>query len=238
MTRVAERVASSPIAREFTAYGLSHWVVLGLFAAGAAAVVVLGRKRPSRRFSRVFAAIVLLLQVGIHAYLMLPPRWNVQHSLPLQLSDLAGPVAAYALWSQRRWAFALTYYWGLTLSVQALVTPVLRVDFPDFGFVLFWATHLFVVWAAIYLTWGLGLRPDWRGYRLAVVITVAWAAAVFALNAALGSNYGYLNRKPSTPSVLDLLGDWPWYLVPESAFVLAVWALMTWPWTRRGTRTA
>jgi hypothetical integral membrane protein (TIGR02206 family) len=231
-------VASLPIAREFTAFGLSHWVVLGLFAVGAAVVVVLGRTKPSRRFSRVFAAIVLLLQVGIHTYLMLPPRWNVQYSLPLQLSDLAGPVAAYALWSQRRWAFALTYYWGLTLSVQALITPVLRVDFPDFGFPLFWATHLFVVWAAIYLTWGLGLRPDWRGYRLAVLITVAWAAAVFALNAALGSNYGYLNRKPSTASVLDLLGDWPWYLVPESAFVLAVWALMTWPWTRRGNRTA
>ncbi|WP_033438602.1 YwaF family protein [Saccharothrix sp. NRRL B-16314] len=229
-------MGSLSIDHGFTAYGTSHWVVLVLFAVGVAAVVAIGRRRPSRRFSRWFAGVVLVLEVAIHAYLMLPPRWDVQHSLPLQLSDLAGPVAAYALWSQRRWAFALTYYWGLTLSVQALVTPVLRVDFPDLGFLLFWATHLFVVWAAVYLTWGLGLRPDWRGYRLAVLITVVWAAAVFVLNLALGSNYGYVNRKPPTGSVLDLLGDWPWYLVPESAAVLLVWALMTWPWTRRGSR--
>ncbi|MFD1150629.1 YwaF family protein [Saccharothrix hoggarensis] len=220
----------------FTAYGPSHWVVLGLFAAGAATVVVVGRRQRSRRFPRAFAAVVLGLQVGIHVYLMLPPRWDVRSSLPLQLSDLAGPVAAWALWSGSRWAFALTYYWGLTLSVQALVTPVLRVDFPDVGFLLFWATHLFVVWAAVYLTWGLRRRPGWRDYRLAVLVTVTWAAAVFALNVVLGSNYGYLNRKPATASVLDLLGDWPWYLVPEAAAVLGVWALMTWPWTR--TRTA
>ena len=43
--------------------------------------------------------------------------------VPLQLCDIAELTAAYALWSQRHWAFVLTYYWGLVLSSQALITP-------------------------------------------------------------------------------------------------------------------
>ena len=80
------------------------------------------------------------------------------------------------MWSQRRWAFALTYYWGLVLSAQALVSPVLiGPDFPSLHFLAFWSIHLLVVWAAIYLTWGRGMRPTWRSYQIAVVTTLIWA---------------------------------------------------------------
>ncbi|XVV00657.1 TIGR02206 family membrane protein [Actinosynnema sp. CA-248983] len=233
-------MALTPIADGFTPYGPSHWAVLGLFAAGAVVLVWFGRayrgSSRARRFERGFAVIVLGLHLAIQAYFMAPPRWDITYSLPLQLSDLAGPIAAIALWTHRPWACALTYYWGLTLSVQALITPILRgPDFPDWRFLLFWGTHLFTVWAAVFLTWGAGMRPDWRGYRVAVVVTVCWAALMFLLNLALGSNYGFLNRAPETGSVLDLLGDWPWYLLPEAALVLGVWALMTLPWTRQRT---
>jgi uncharacterized membrane protein YwaF len=30
-----------------------------------------------------------------------------------------------------------------------------------------------------------------------------------------------------------VLGDWPWYLLVALAVAAAVWALITWPWTRR-----
>ena len=72
------------------------------------------------------------------------------HHTPLQLTDLATVVGAYALWSQKQWAYALTYYWGLVLSTQALVSPALQSpDFPHYQFLAFWAIHLLVVWAAI-----------------------------------------------------------------------------------------
>ncbi|HEV2783303.1 MAG TPA: TIGR02206 family membrane protein [Actinophytocola sp.] len=220
--------------RQFTVYGSSHWIVLGIFVLGAVAVVALGRRREAaaaRRFSRIMAGLVLALQLAIQAYSM--SEFGVDHGLPLQLSDLAAFVTAYALWSLRQWAYALTYYWGLTLSTQALVSPALRGDdFPSVGFLAFWLIHLFVVWAAIYLTWGLRMRPGWRDYRLAVAATVCWAAVAFTVNAAAGTNYGFLNAKPTQASLLDVLGPWPWYLLPELALVLTVWALMTWPWVR------
>ena len=47
---------------------------------------------------------------------------------------------------------------------------------------------------------------------------------------------GFLNEKPAVHSILDVLGPWPWYLFPEIALVLSVWALMTWPWVLRARR--
>jgi hypothetical integral membrane protein (TIGR02206 family) len=76
------------------------------------------------------------------------------------------------------------------------------------------------------------MRPDWRSYRLAVVVTVAWAAVTFTFNRFAGTNYGFLNRKPSTASLLDVLGPWPWYVFVAATLVVVVWALMTWPWQR------
>jgi len=135
------------------------------------------------------------------------------------------------LWTHRKWAFALTYYWGLPLSSQALITPDLHAsDFPSHSFVTFFALHLLVVWAAIYLTWGYGLRPGWRSYRFAVITTLTWGAFTLIFNTIAGSDYGFLNRKPVNGSALDFLGPWPSYVLAEVVIVGAVWALMTWPW--------
>jgi len=122
---------------------------------------------------------------------------------------------------------------GLPLSSQALITPDLNgPDFPSHSFLTFFALHLLIVWA-IYLTWGCGMRPDWRSYRFAVITTLAWGAFTFIFNTIAGTDYGFLNRKPLNASMLDFLGPWPFYVLAEIVIVGAVWALMTWPWERK-----
>lgn len=224
-------------AGRFLPFGPSHLAVLALMAVAAAGLVAIGRRQRgtpgAARFSRRFAIAVLLFGVPAQLIAMLPRHWGLGASLPLQLCDLAWMVTAYALWSQRRWAFALTYYWGLTLTTQAVITPALALDFPSLDYLFFWGAHGLVVCGAIYLTWGAGLHPDWRSYRIAVATTLGWMACVFVFNHFAGTNYGFVNAKPPTPSILDLLGPWPWYVAAEIALVAAVWALITWPWQRR-----
>lgn len=222
-------------ADRFTAYGTSHQVAVVVLLVGAVALVRFGRTHGVRardRLGRALAVALLVITVPLQLLYFTPGYWDLERTLPLQLCDLAWMAAAYALWTHRRWAVALTYYWGLTLTPQAVITPDLAAEFPDPVFLLFWAMHLLVVWAAVYLTWGLRLSPDWGSYRIAVAGTAAWAVSVFGFNRLADTNYGYLNAKPSSASILDLLGDWPWYVLAEVLIITTVWAVLTWPWTR------
>jgi hypothetical integral membrane protein (TIGR02206 family) len=222
---------------EFTAYGPSHVVVLSVFALGAVLLVWIGRRSSdaqARILSRTLAVLILVAFVVALTYKLTQP--DIQTSIPLQLCDIAELVAAYALWSQRHSAFVLTYYWGLLLSSQALLTPDIGTptegapDFPNHLFVTFFTLHVLVVWSAVYLTWGRRQRPGWHDFRFAVAVTLGWVAFTLAFNAMARTDYGYLNGKPPTTSILDALGPWPFYVLAEIAVVIAVWAAMTWPW--------
>jgi hypothetical integral membrane protein (TIGR02206 family) len=229
-----ELTALTSASAEFSAYGPSHWAVLAVFAIGSAALVWIGRRQTesqARLLGRVLGALTAAVYGAGLVYVLLPP--TIGNSVPLRLTDLATATAAYALWSQRQWAYALCYYWGLVLSTQALISPVLYApDFPHYQFLAFFAIHLLVVWAAIYLTWGRGMRPRWRSYRMAVITTLIWGAVTLTFNGIAGTNYGFLNRKPATATLLDALGPWPVYLLTAAVMILIVWALMTWPWER------
>ena len=224
------------LAARFETFGGQHLALLGLFVVGAVAVVLLGRSQRGSdptTFRRAFAVTVACVAVPSQAFQLTPGDFDLGSSLPLQLCDFAWLTATWALWTRAPVPIALTYYWGLTLTVQGIVTPSLAQQFPHPRFLAFWAMHLLVVWAALYLTVGLGQGPRWREYRVAVLVTLVWAVVAYGFDVALDVNYGYLVRKPASASLFDPLGPWPVYLLVATGLLLAVWALLTWPWTRR-----
>jgi hypothetical integral membrane protein (TIGR02206 family) len=219
----------------FQVFGPQHLVILGIFALGCLVGVVLGRRLPPRAKATVrrTTGVVILVVCGpfqVVDWLHAVGDWRT--SLPLQICDFAWLVAGVALLTGSAGWSALLYYWGLTLTLQGVLTPDLDSLFPDPQFFGYWARHLAPVWAACYLV-GARVGPTWRGYRFVLALTTLWAAAMMVLNAVAGSNYGYLNAKPVSHSLLDILGPWPWYVLVEAVLVVVVWALITWPWNRR-----
>lgn len=229
-------------AERFEPFGAQHFVLVGIFLVGVVAVVLLGRRQrragTGRDFGRASALLIVCIAVPSQLYQLTPWDFSVGSSLPLQLCDFAWVVAAWGLWTHHRVPIALSYYWGLTLTIQAVFTPSLNNLFPDPRFFMFWTMHFLVVWSAVYLTFGLGLGPGWREYRVTLAVSVGWAVLAYAFDAAFAVNYGYLVHKPSSASLLDLLGPWPVYVLAALGILVAVWALMTWPWVvarRRAT---
>ena len=220
----------------FETYGSSHLAVLAVFVVGVVIVVLAGRRLsdgPAEQVvRRIFAIVLLCVTIPLQVLQLTPGEWNLQTSLPFQLCDLAWMFAAHALWTRHRLSATITYLWGITLTTQGMLTPDLASDFPEPRFLMFWGMHVLIVWAAFFLVVGLRIVPTWRTYRQTVVVTLVWAAAAYAFNVVAGTNYGYLNRLPKNASLLDHLGPWPLYVVLEIAIIAAVWAVLTWPWTR------
>ena len=168
----------------FHAFSGQHYLLLLVTAAGVAAVIWWGRSHrgtPGEVTLRPgFATVGLLVTLAMQVYWLTPDVRDVRNSWPLQLSDLADYTAAYALWTRGRRSSAFTYYVGLTLTLTAVVTPALGEPFRDPRWFGFWVRHIFVVWAAVYLVWGLGIRPTWRLYRSTVVAVLLsmWAVVL------------------------------------------------------------
>jgi hypothetical integral membrane protein (TIGR02206 family) len=215
---------------EVSPYGVTHVVPLVLFTIGLLVAVRLGRSHRAvdgpTRFSRTMALLIPAVTVPFQL-VDLAFNFDIEVTLPLHLCDLAWIAATWALWTHRPFPVTLTFFWGLTLTIQGIVTPSLGEDLPHPRYFAFWALHLLIVWAAVYLVIGRGLVPRWRDCGAAVATTLGWAVATYAFNVAADTNYGYLMRKPRS-SILDFFGPWPWYVVEEIAVVVVAWALMTW----------
>jgi hypothetical integral membrane protein (TIGR02206 family) len=220
-----------------------HLIVVVLPATGCAALGLAARRDPGAGWitpvARGLAVLLVVNEVAFHVALHLDEGLSASDDLPLHLTDAATIAAVIALWRPSALAFELTYFWALTATVQAVLTPDLRRGFPDYRWWWFFVAHAGVVIAAVFLAWGLRRTPR----PGAVPRVYAWSLAVTALAAAgtlaFDGNYMFLRHRPYRDSLLDLMGPWPWYIVSAAAFALALFWLLDRPFDgRRGRRAA
>lgn len=224
-----------------TPYGTEHIAVLIITVLLAVVVVIVARRirgtTHEDRFLRASGWVMLIVTLAWTAWGMLPGQWNIDQSLPFQFSDALRFITAIALLTRAGWAIAICYFWGLTLNLQSVITPDLNYfTYPALEFIVYWFLHIAALVVPIMFVWGLGYRPTWRGYGVAYATTIIWAGAAVVVNIFTGANYAYLSHGPEGPSVLDLLGPWPIYILWEAVIIAVVWALMTWPWESKAAR--
>jgi hypothetical integral membrane protein (TIGR02206 family) len=170
-------------------------------------------------------ALALLLQeaVKLH-YFIVEQGQPWQQSLPLDLCRINELLCVVILLGRSHAVFQVAYYWSIAGSVTAMLTPDLALGFPSRAFLLFFVGHGLVVLAVLYAIFGFGFRLYPRSLAVALGVTAAYAAIIAPLNLLLDANYLFLRAKPEAASVLDLFGDWPYYL--PGLFVVAVVACL------------
>jgi hypothetical integral membrane protein (TIGR02206 family) len=195
--------------------------------AAAAAVAVPAARRWPIATSRGLAALIGGTYLVEHAYFIARGTWSADFNLPLHLTDVVTIVSVLALWSARRLLVELTWFWALTASLQAVITPDLgSADFPELLWWTFFITHAGAVVAALVLVVGRRIVPRpgavWRVFGATVVVAVAAGTA----NLLTGGNYMWLREKPDEGSLLDVMGPWPWYIASAAAFGLLLFSVL------------
>lgn len=190
-----------------------HVGALAAIAVCSVVAVVAARTRPGI-WIKALAVVLVVDEVSWWVFLLAGGAADgLAQSLPLQLCDAGIFVAGFALWFRRQWLVEVTYFWGLAGTTQALLTPDLPQHFPTYPYFQYYIAHGGVVAAALLLVFGLRLLPRRFAVIRVTAITAAYAAFVGLVDALTGANYMYLRSKPATPTLLDVLGPWPWYIL-------------------------
>jgi hypothetical integral membrane protein (TIGR02206 family) len=218
----------------FHSYGPSHWCVLVLtvtlpWAMGRAAKGD-ASGRVGRYLGYALAALLVLINVALLAHGLVRAREDWVELLPMHFCDWLAFIAAFALVLRRQWLYDLTYFWGLAGTVHGLLTPDLQEDFPHFYFFTFFIPHAGILIAVGFMTFGLGFRPYLKSMVRAFAAIQVYVVCAMFVNWMAGTNFGYLRAKPSTASLMDHLGPWPWYLVAMQGLALVFMLIYYAPW--------
>lgn len=198
-------------ARAFRLFGLEHLIVIALTISLpfilAAFVRKSRRPRSERTVAWLLAGMLLANYLGYEIYLATTVGLEWRKALPFQLCDWAMVSIIVALLTGRERWLEVAYFWGIGGTLQAILTPDLKVAFPHIRFVTFFVAHSGIVVAIAFLMIVKGFRPHW----ISIARVFAWSELYFLLTITVdlitGENYGYLLHKPEAASLLDVLSD-------------------------------
>lgn len=219
-----------------TATALSFALLWGVLIAA-------GRRRRGTAaegpWRRRLAGLLLGVWLAANGVQLLPRYFEASSCLPLHPCDLVGLLAPWALWSRRRLALSLLYFWGIGFTLQAVITPELKEGPASLWFWVFWLPHAAILGAAVYIVAVEGFAPTGRDCLQAYRVALLYVLILVPFNLLTGFNYGYLGTaRPATASLLDLLGPWPWRLGVLMVLSGLGFALLQLPWSVRARQAA
>lgn len=192
-----------------------------------------------RRIALTMAVLLWANELGWHVWNYAIGQWTIDTMLPLHVCSLLVWTGGLMLLTRNYRIYEFCYFLGIAGATQALMTPDLGIyGFPHFRFFQTFISHGLIVTAAIYMTVVEGLRPTWKSILRVAVIANVYMGIVFVINTLIGSNYMFINRKPPTASLLDVLPDWPVYLLYLEAIGLVLFLLLYLPFVVKDWRAS
>ena len=155
-------------------------------------------------------------------------------SLPLGVCGWAAIFCSFMLVGKCQSLFDIVYFWILSGSLFALITPTpLTYTGPTrFRYYQFWADHTLSYIAVFYMIFVHKMRPTVRSAVKSYCALVAMCIVAYWVNSMIpGANYLFLARPEAAPSVLDILP--PNFFLRTAimaAVITAMYGLAYLPW--------
>lgn len=223
---------------QFEFFGFAHIAAMGVILAVPIVLTLvvkwLDSAKAIQAICYAFAGVIAvnevlnwsyrLIEVGVHEF--------VREYMPLHVCGITVFAVVVMLVFRRQTAYEIAYFWGLVGATNAVVTPQLEFGFPQYRFFQYFIAHGGIVAAALFATWGLGMRPTARSVLRVFVLLNVLAVVLIGVNLMLGSNYMFLCQPPVTRSPFFFL-PWPWYLLFLDGIALALFYVLFIPFWRR-----
>lgn len=214
-------------------------------------ILVIRKKRETIRESRyevtlryILAFAVLISDMSYYWRLANAP-WlssGAVDNLPIGVCCWAAILCSFMLVGKCQTIFDIVYFWLLSGSLFALITPTpLTYAGPTrFRYYQFWFTHTLTYISVFYMIFVHGMRPTVRSAVKSFSVLVGLCFLAYWVNTMIpGANYLFLARPEAAPSVLDILP--PNFALRTSIMVggiLLMYALAYLPWYLRDKKAA
>ena len=233
---------------EFTNFSLAHFAPI-ILAIGVILAIYFFRDqlrncKHEKKIRFLIAFILILSDMSYYWRLVGMPSLgaNPIDNLPIGVCGWAAIFCSFMVVGKSQFLFAIAYFWLLSGSLFALLTPTpLTYTGPTrFRYYQFWAEHTLGYIAIFYMIFVHKIRPTVRSAVRSYLALLVFAVIAYNVNVMLpGANYLYLARPESAPSVLDIL---PPNFVLRTAIIAAVITLMFFlaylPWLLRDRKAA
>ena len=186
---------------------------------------------------QTFGIFVSLTIIVFHSYQIGLGGYSISLDLPFYLCSFLALIIPVFTYYRKYWMYEILLFWIIAGTSQGVLTPDIIEGFPSFDYFRYWIVHLGLLTIIFYATFVLRMRPKLKSVLKSIIALQVYLLASFGINALLGANYSYLNRKPDSASVLDYLPEWPYYLLVVEAFLFPLFLLIYLPFyfTRKKT---
>ena len=161
---------------------------------------------------RYFLAFLLIIsEMSYYWRLVAIPSLqpNPVDHLPISVCGWAAIFCSYMLIGKSQTLFDISYFWILSGSVFALLTPTpLNFAGPTrFRYYQFWGEHTLTYISVFYMIFVHGMRPTIKSAVKSYAALWILAVIAYCTNQLIGpgANYLYMAKPEATPSVLDIL---------------------------------
>lgn len=225
------------IIKEFTLFGIEHFIyILGY---GSLAILALYLPKIFKfnvdkfaKFSGYFILIEKLIEL-IYRYIVFnEPLTNL---LPFNMCNYTLILAAIMMIFRSNKIFNLVYFWSIG-AILAIMTPDIRIAFPNYSNISFFMTHYYIYFAVFYGLKYFRFTITFNALKKAYIYINGIMLVLFPLNFLWNTNYMYLKGKPIS-SPIDFLGPWPYYIISLEVVMIILFTLMYLPFRKKALKT-
>lgn len=182
----------------------------------------------------IIAASLILQELSLGMWKLYNGAWHPGTSLPLHLCGASIVLSAIMLINKNYTLFEINYFWGLGGAIQALLTPDIGMyGFPHYRFLQFFTSHGLILVAVLYMVFVHKYSPTHKSIWKVFGITLIYTGFIAIFNLIFNGNYLFICWKPENGSIMDVMGPWPWYIIPLGIVAIATFYIWYSPFAIR-----
>lgn len=217
---------------EFIVFGYQHFSVLLFFTLVGIVLVKYASKTSKIQQIKIGNYIAYFMSASVilwTIYKLSSNNFDITNDLPFQLCYFLALVMPLFTRTRKQLYYEILLFWIFAGTFQAILTPEMRNGFPHIHFMYFWTVHCGLIIMMLYATFIYKMRPKLKSTLISFIALQGYFVFVSIINKFTGANYFYLNAKPNAPSILDLLGEWPNYILMAELLLIPYFLLIYFP---------